>query len=248
MPMKKIYLAGECFFLFGLIPGSLIWIEIMGNVPFFPLLLGMLLLTVCITAFDKSMHFQIKSGQKNIQSFRKQFFLKIIITGFFLCGFTALFYPNLLFAFPRERTGIWLMVMILYPLLSVVPQEFLFRTFFMQRYESLFGHKNRMLWMNALVFAWAHMVFLNSIAPVFSLAGGLLMAKTWQQTKSFRWVCLEHALYGQLVFTSGIGWVFYQGSTRSLENVSLTIFPPDFFAFSFFSPFTSLLLDWISFH
>src|SRR5690348_2033463 len=38
--------------------------------------------------------------------------------------------PETLLAFPRERPTIWLLVMFLYPLVSVYPQEIIFRAFF----------------------------------------------------------------------------------------------------------------------
>jgi hypothetical protein len=110
-----------------------------------------------------------------------------------------------------------MLVMMLYPLLSVVPQEFLFRIYFMQRYRPLFGEGALMLWVNALVFGWAHIFFLNPIAPLLSVIAGLLLADTWRRTRSLRAVWLEHALYGQIVFTCGLGWFFFHGSVRAVS-------------------------------
>ena len=47
--------------------------------------------------------------------------------------------PAHLFDLPRDSPWRWLAVMLLYPVLSVVPQELVFRTFFFHRYGRLFG-------------------------------------------------------------------------------------------------------------
>jgi hypothetical protein len=83
----------------------------------------------------------------------------------------------------------------------------------------VFGSGQQMLLANSLAFAWAHAFFLNGLAPVLSLVGGVLLALTWQRSRSFAAVCLEHALYGQIVFTVGIGWFFYTGSTHAVAEL-----------------------------
>lgn len=215
MKSSRSLLAVECAFLFGMIPGGLIWYQRQQHFPFFPVLFGFLGLTLIITLGDPSVKFK--------PDFRppafKPFLLRVTAAALGLTLFTALFYPELLFRLPRQRPQLWLLILLLYPLLSVAPQEFLFRTFFMQRYRPLFGEGATMLWVNAAAFAWAHAFFLNWVAPLLSLIAGYLLARTWQQTRSFRWVCLEHALYGQIVFTCGIGWFFYQGSTAAIQQM-----------------------------
>ena len=57
-----------------------------------------------------------------------------------LAGFAWLMEPEWFLKFPRDRTGAWAAVMVLYPLLSVVPQGIVFRTFVCHRYRSLFGN------------------------------------------------------------------------------------------------------------
>ena len=54
------------------------------------------------------------------------------------CAVAALlFYLFMLLVLPRQRPGLRLLVLLLYPLLSVYPQELLYRTFFFQRYGAL---------------------------------------------------------------------------------------------------------------
>ena len=116
--------------------------------------------------------------------------------------------------FPRERPLVWLMVMLLYPLLAALPQELVFRTFFFQRYEPLFGSKALLMLASAFSFALAHVWYANWIAPTMSLAGGLLFAYRYERSGSLLAVGLEHGLWGNFLFTVGLGWYFYSGSIR----------------------------------
>lgn len=134
---------------------------------------------------------------------------RFIILSLFLLIFTAWHDPERLFSFPRERPVVWAAVMLLYPVLSVWPQELLFRSFLSWRYGSLFPGPQAYAIASAILFGYAHILFLNWIAIVFSAAGGLMFAHTYRRHKSLALACLEHALYGCLVFTLGLGWYFY---------------------------------------
>lgn len=219
MTFRKYARAIECFLLFGLLPGGLIYWQHALGVPFFPVLFALLGLTLLITLVDPSIKWRAGKPAASSRLFLPILLRRVLLAFISLSLLTLLFFPDLFLRLPRERPQLWLLIMCAYPLLSVAPQEFLFRTFFMQRYRLLFGDGTAMLWMNALAFAWAHAFFLNWIAPLLSLIAGLLLAHTWQRTRSFRMVCLEHALYGQIVFTCGIGWFFYQGSSASLQTL-----------------------------
>jgi len=124
--------------------------------------------------------------------------------------FTAWMIPDHLFSLPRDRPGVWVMVMILYPLLSVVPQEIIFRSFFLKRYTTVFSSRALAI-ASALAFGWVHIVLLNWVAVVFSAVGGYFFADTYSKTKSLACACFEHALYGCYLFTLGLGYYFYHG-------------------------------------
>lgn len=138
-------------------------------------------------------------------------FMRFLPLAFALICFTYLTIPERLFNFPRERPQLWAMVMLLYPLLSVVPQELIFRSFFFRRYAPLFGEGRMMTVASALAFGWVHVLLLNWVAVVFSIVGGWLFADTYRKTKSLAATSLEHALYGNLIFTLGLGYYFYHG-------------------------------------
>lgn len=120
--------------------------------------------------------------------------------------------PARFFDFPFSQPAAWLNTMLVYPFFLVVPQEFLFRCFFFHRYRRLFTGKERYLMgLNALSFGMAHIFYGNWIAPVISFCGGLLFAWRYQASNTLFTVCLEHALWGNFLFTVGIGWYFYSG-------------------------------------
>jgi uncharacterized protein len=115
-------------------------------------------------------------------------------------------------SFPKYRIRLWTMIMVFYPLLSVVPQELVYRTFFFHRYGPLFGnHRWLAVAANGLLFGFAHIIFGNLLSMVLSTGLGLLLAYRYTETRSFWAVWLEHTLYGQLVFTVGLGRYFFTG-------------------------------------
>jgi uncharacterized protein len=125
--------------------------------------------------------------------------------------FTWLVIPDRLFSLPLERPEIWVMVMVFYPILSVFPQEIIFRSFFFRRYSPIFSTPKLMIITSALAFGWVHVLLLNWVAIVFSFFGGLIFASSYNKTRSLAVVCFEHAIYGCMVFTLGLGYYFYHG-------------------------------------
>lgn len=121
---------------------------------------------------------------------------------------TALATPQTLFAFPRATPRLWLLVMLLYPL-SAYAQEIVFRTFFFHRYGDLFARPRMLVLASGLVFGWAHIVVNNLVAVPLAAVAGVLFASTYQRSRSTLLVGIQHALYGDFVFTVGLGTLFY---------------------------------------
>lgn len=128
-----------------------------------------------------------------------------------LTGFVMWLAPNALFDLPRHHTAFWLLVITLYPLLSVLPQEIIWRALFFHRYGPLFGSTTMTLWASALAFSWVHVVMLNAWAVWLTLIGGLLFGHRFVRTGSLVPGAFEHALYGILIFTVGLGMFFVIG-------------------------------------
>lgn len=119
-------------------------------------------------------------------------------------------HPDRMFAFPAERPVMWVVVMVLYPILSALPQEFIYRTYFFHRYEDLMSLKYAPVISSAVAFSFMHIIYDNWWAVGISFIGGLLFGTTYARTKSLFWVTVEHAIYGCLVFTLGMGSYFYE--------------------------------------
>ncbi len=131
--------------------------------------------------------------------------------GFALISFIAvlLFTPENLFILPRERTGLWILIMLLYPLWSAFPQELIYRGWFFHRYSKLIPNEKLFILLNAVLFSFSHIIFNNLLALLLTFAGGILFAYTYRNSKSLMVVFIEHMLYGNWIFTVGIGQYFY---------------------------------------
>jgi uncharacterized protein len=131
-----------------------------------------------------------------------------------LTWFAHCYTPLLFFAFVRDHTRIWALLMVLYPILSVYPQGVIYRVFVMHRYRSLLpldGRKKEwaLIGLSACTFSFMHIVFRNPVAVVLTLIGGVIFARRQVRTHSLFVSSFEHALYGCFLFTVGLGDFFY---------------------------------------
>lgn len=120
--------------------------------------------------------------------------------------------PHRLFGLPRYAPETWVMVMLLYPPISVLGQELLYRPLLFRRYGDLFPTPWTLVLASAATYALAHAFYQNWVALAFSFAGGLIFAEAYRRTGSFPLVFVLHTIAGQLVFTSGLGIYFYHGA------------------------------------
>src|SRR5262245_30567284 len=162
-------------------------------------------------------NFSVRSFWRSQDEDEEQRQLKRVLRRFLLCASvlvmaTMALFPEKLFAFPRATPIQWALLLATYPVLSVYPQELLYRAFFLRRYAGLFPD-GRGLWIgSALAFAWLHVIFRNPLAVALTLVGGWFFAQTYGRTQSMRLVCLEHTLYGSLIFSVGLGEFFLQNA------------------------------------
>lgn len=130
----------------------------------------------------------------------------IIAIGSFL--FKYFFEPEDLFNVVQNNWKIWLIFMGVYIVFSVLPQEFIYRTFFFHRYEKLVQSKWAFILLNTLLFSFAHIWFKSLVVLSFTFIGGVLFALTYKKSRSFVAVCVEHTLYGNWLYTVGFGETF----------------------------------------
>ena len=134
------------------------------------------------------------------------FFIIFLISGYL---YTYALDESLLLNFPRESFFVWLIVMFIYPFLSVIPQEIIFRVFFFSRYKTYFLNKNIFLVViNSIVFSFCHIVFNNLHALVITGIVSPIFAHAYTN-KSFLTCVVIHTLGGQIIFTLGLGKYFF---------------------------------------
>ena len=100
------------------------------------------------------------------------------------------------------------MIILIYPILSVIPQEIIFRVLFFERYSCIFNQKILSLVINSVIFAYAHLVFNNPHAVIITLLTSPIFAYAYLK-KSFYTCLLVHSFGGQIVFTYGLGKYFF---------------------------------------
>ena len=85
----------------------------------------------------------------------------------------------------------------------------MFLTLFFHRYAALLRRPLTRVMASGLLFGWAHIVVHNRGAILLATAGGLLFAATYERRRSTLLVSIEHGLYGDFIFTVGLGGLFY---------------------------------------
>lgn len=202
MMKSNTYLGTELFLLFVLLPISLvfsipIWIKVA------LVLLGFVYLIITLIRVEK-ITFKI---QKNVvwSSFWKRIAILFIIVASITTIYVYFMDASKLFCVPKTNPTLWVFILFVYTFLSVWPQELIYRTFFISRYSNLFQNKNLLIFLNGIVFCLAHIFFRNTLVLVLTFIGGLLFAYTYLKTKSTLLVSIEHALYGNWLFTVGMG-------------------------------------------
>ncbi|TDF34740.1 CPBP family intramembrane metalloprotease [Alteromonadaceae bacterium M269] len=123
--------------------------------------------------------------------------------------FVAYQAPEDLFVVVLQKPLMWIGISIFYTLVSTLPQEIIYRTYFFSRYSDLTDNKWLFIVLNAAVFCFAHIVFMNSLVFFLTFCGGILFATTYNKSKSLVLTVAEHSLYGVWLFTVGMGRMLY---------------------------------------
>lgn len=124
--------------------------------------------------------------------------------------------PKYLLYCPRRHTQVWLTILWSYPLLDVYPQEVIYRAFLFRRYADLFKTETRLIHISAAAFSFGHIIYYNPYSMILTLFGGYLFAYTYRKSNSLAAASLEHALYGCLLYTIGLGRFIFTGIDKIL--------------------------------
>ena len=196
------YKLSELFILFIVFPIIItidfpIWIKlIMGSLGFF-------YVTYLLLKVER---LQIKN--KTVIKW-KSFWISTLLKFLFIVIVTVLYVwftdKIQLFNVVKSKPLLWVVILFVYSIFSVYPQEIIYRTFFFKRYRSLIRNEYVFIFINALVFSLGHIFFSNFLVMILTFFGGLLFAFTFSKTKSTVLVSIEHAIYGCWLFTVGMG-------------------------------------------
>ncbi|MFH6770241.1 CPBP family intramembrane glutamic endopeptidase [Gaetbulibacter aquiaggeris] len=199
---SSIFKLSEFFFIFILIPVSFAvpyspWIKLgVGSTGFIYIIY--VLLKVEKEPFKATPHLDWKL-------FWKQTLVKLLIIISLTTLFVWITNKEAFFNVLLNKPILWGVVLLIYSIFSVYPQELVYRTFFFKRYELLFTNTNQLIFVNAIVFSLGHIFFKNTLVIILTFLGGLLFAFTFKKTKSTVLVSIEHAIYGCWLFTVGMG-------------------------------------------
>ena len=197
-PIKKL----EFFFIFLILPSAIFFLD--SSVIVFLTLYLVFTLSLIILYFDKSFSFT---------SLRKKVDWKFIIIFSLIFLSLSFFYvilvdKDLLFIFPKNNFELWLLVILIYPFLSVIPQEIVYRVFFFQRYFPNERSFYFLTLLNMIVFSYGHIVFNNVHAILITAIVSPIFTYAYLK-KSFFTCIVLHALGGQIIFTLGLGKYFF---------------------------------------
>jgi membrane protease YdiL (CAAX protease family) len=131
------------------------------------------------------------------------------VVSLLLLGWVYYFDRDNLFNLPAGNWKLWLLMTIFYPLFSVFTQEIIFRTYIFRRYERLFGNGMTIILISALVFSFAHIFYFHPVSLVLTFILGLYLGLIYQKTRSVLFASFMHGLYGNMVFTIGLGQYFW---------------------------------------
>jgi uncharacterized protein len=122
--------------------------------------------------------------------------------------------PGALLGLYRFNPELWLMIMALYPVLSALPQEIVFRPLFFRRYGPILPPLRAALVLNAAIFSLAHLLYWSWVVAVMTFVGGLVFAWAYEARRSFPMAVILHAIAGNILFTVGLGMFFYTGNIQ----------------------------------
>jgi len=207
---RLLLLAVEFSAIFVVFP-LLIYFRLIPNLPIPYLLAGALAAFLFLrhkSAFDQSILTSWGAARQHLVPLLVRDAIFLLLLGLAV----RLFAPQYLFSLVKRSPVLWAAVMLLYPLVSVYPQELLYRAFFFERYRPLFGSSWGLILASALAFGFVHIIFRNWTAVVLCVVGGFLFSCTYRDSGSLLLTCVDHAIFGNFLFTIGLGQFFYHGS------------------------------------
>lgn len=177
----------------------------------FPALFAMTLLGLVLLHVTDGFEWrELRAGAGRIGwGFVAGFSLATVAVG---AGVVLLFRPDAFLFLLRDNPALLLMIALLYPVLSALPQEIVFRPLFFRRYGALLpAGAGPQVVLNAALFSFAHLMYWSWIVAAMTFSGGLAFAWAYRVRGNFPEAVVLHALAGIIVFALGLGVYFYSG-------------------------------------
>lgn len=209
---KKALLLTECIVLFFIMPAALYFHRHWFAWRITPIVLVIAAMCSAYLVADKSFDKRKLWDTGNITEHIGKILVTFVVPAAMIGVFTYFYQKNHFLYFVSAEPWLWLVFILFYPLLAVYPQEIVFRAFFFHRYGCLFSDRITMIILSGISFGIAHLFYANWFAPVLSTFGGMLFAYRYAKTDSLVAAAIEHGLWGNFLFTVGLGWYFYSGS------------------------------------
>lgn len=130
------------------------------------------------------------------------------VTAAICAGVIAVFAPDEMFNILRAQPMLLLMIVLLYPVLSALPQELVYRPLFFRRYGALLPRAKGAVVLNAALFSAAHLMYWSWIVAAMTFAGGVVFAASYELRRNFPQAVVLHAIAGNLIFLIGLGIYF----------------------------------------
>lgn len=199
---STLYKGFELFIIFILVPVSFV----LNYSPWIKLGVGIIGFAYVIYVLLKIEKLKFKlSKQLDWKTFWKSTILKLLLIAIITTVFVWITDKTQLFNVLLNKPIKWLIILFVYSFFSVYPQELIYRTFFFKRYRPLFKNTSLFIFINAILFSLAHLLFNSGLVLFLTFFGGVLFALTFKKTESTLLVSIEHAIYGCWLFTVGMG-------------------------------------------
>tara|TARA_B100000809_G_scaffold34084_1_gene29909 strand:- start:19490 stop:20122 length:633 start_codon:yes stop_codon:yes gene_type:complete len=199
---KRSFLSLELALLFFLIP-VILFLEVLPIIKIGSLLIA---ITYVLVTSIKNKLIPLKLLLSfTLKKEKKTLLLSSIIVLSSSLIFMSLWHPEDLFIVVKKKPTLWVIILFVYAFLSVLPQELLYRSYFFNRYKDLFKNEKHLVIINIIVFPLAHLFLKNWLVLLVTLIGGVFFALTYKRSKSLLITSLEHAIYGNWLFTIGMG-------------------------------------------
>ncbi len=207
--IQRIFLWFELICLFFILPPVVGSLQMTG--PRAPILL-VVMLYLFIRSHKVIFQKQIWKFPKDRHLWISAIIISVMISIFIIMY--SIFDPYItLLELPKQRPSLWFMIMLLYPLLSVVPQELIWRYHLLEQMKPILPSKQLRIFISSFAFGWMHVVYGHYFSVISTIILGWILCIIYYRSGKSIWpIWFIHAIAGQAVFTFGLGEYFYGGS------------------------------------